>query len=57
MVALGATSAKGSEYYYCSGVQNDISGYDNDLVKSILNEKVPSILKSLCDFALLIAGI
>ena len=57
MVALGATSAKGSEYYYCSGVQNDISGFDHDLVKSILNEKVPSILKFLCDFALLIAGI
>ena len=57
MVALGATSAKGSEYYYCSGVQNDISGYDHDLVKSILNEKVPSILKFLCDFALLLTGI
>lgn len=57
MVAIGATRARGSEYQFVSGIENQFSGYDADIVKSILDEKVPSLLKWVKDIALAIAKV
>lgn len=56
LVAIGATNAKGVEYQFVSGVKNQLTGFDLDIVKSILNEKVPSILKWVKEIALIILG-
>lgn len=57
LVAIGATKATGSEYQFVSGVENQFIGYDANIVKSILDEKVPAFLKWVKDIALAIAGI
>lgn len=56
MVAIGASSAKGSVYQFTTNIKNNYDGYDINLIKSILDEKVPSLLKWVKDIALYIIG-